>query len=257
MVGTGGPGDPVIALLRTPTATSPVLVQLKSEEGHGHYRAVTIGTDPASGSYVLKEVQVLSDAGRLPAALELVASVVHHLPRSPARAELLALAGRLAQGAAPSLRASDLPRFERTARLLGVPPFVEEGGELRYQGAFEQRVEGKGPVAEEAALRALRLAEPCTPSLVAERVEVFVGRFPTSRRLGEVRLWRARALELELAALGYRDPTLRREAIAAWGHAASGASAAEAKAAFSRLHARLPPRTPPVLPAVCPDPGAD
>jgi serine/threonine-protein kinase len=257
VVGMGGPGDPVIALLRSPAASSKALFQLRSEEGEGRYSAVLLGVGQPSGEWALQEVQVLADAGKLPAALELAAAVSHHLPHSPARAELLSLAGRLAQGAAPSLKPADLQRFERTARLLGTPPFAEDGGEVRYRGAFEQRVEGKGPVAEEAALRAIRLAEPCTPALIAERVEAYVGRFPTSPHLSEVRLWRARALELELAAAGYRDADLRRQATAAWERAGRGAFAAEARAALSRLHARTPPHAPQSLSAVCPDPGAD
>ncbi len=183
--------------------------------------------------------------------------MARHQPRSPARSELLALAGRLAQAAAPGLRPADLPRFDRTARLLGTAPFEEGGAELRYRGAFEQRVEGKGPVAEEAALRALRLADPCTPALIVERVEAYAGRFPASRHLPEVRVWRARALELELAASGYRDADLRRQATTAWEKAARGAGTAEAKAALARLRAKVPPRIASELPAVCPDPGAD
>jgi eukaryotic-like serine/threonine-protein kinase len=257
LVGTGGPGDTIIALLKTPPAASPALVQLRAEDGQGRYAVVALGAGAASGSWALQQVQALADAGKLVPALELAAAVARHLPRSPARSELLALAGRLAQAAAPGLRPADLPRFDRTARLLGTAPFEDGGGELRYRGAFEQRVEGRGPVAEEAALRALRLADPCTPALIAERVEAYVGRFPASHHLSEVRLWRARALELELAASGYRDAELRRQTTAAWEKLGRGPGAAEAREALARLRAKAPPHPAPGLPAVCPDPGAD
>ena len=255
--GQAAPGEPVFVPLKSAVAGAPPLVQLRAEEGRGPYRLVLLGQGTASGTLAAEELQALARDDRLPEALELAASVAHHLPRSPARPEVLTLAGRLAREAAPGLKPADLARFERTAQLLGVPPFEDEGGQIRYRAAFEQRVEGKGPLAEEAALQVARLSGPCTPAAVAERAEAFAARFPSSRHLPMVRLWRARALEEVAAAQGYRDASARRAAAQAWERVGRGAAAAETRAALVRLKAKALPTPPPTLPAVCPDPGAE
>jgi len=252
--GQAGPGEQILAPLRSGLPGAPSLVQLRALEGSGPYRVLLLGSGAASGTLAEEEIQALARDGRLPEALELAAAVARHLPRSPARPEVLALAGRLAREAAPALKPADLSRFEKAAQLLGAPPFEDEGGQVRYRAAFEQRVEGKGPLAEDAALQVVRLQGPCTPAAVAERAEAFATRFPASHFLPLVHLWRARALEEVATAQGYRDAAAKRAAVQAWERVGRGA--AEARAALGRLKARAPPTSAPTLPAVCPDPGA-
>jgi serine/threonine-protein kinase len=251
--GEAGAGELLVVPLAT-TPAAPALLQLRAASGSGRYVVVVLAAGAASAADALARVQGFADAGRLPAALELAAAVARHLPRSPGRADILALAGRLAEGGLPGLSPADLPRFDRAALLLGAPVFEQDGDAIRYRGGFEQRVEGKGTVAEEAAVRALRLAAPCSPAAVADRAEAFAARFPASRRLGEVRVWRARALEAALHEAGWTDAALRRQAVAAWERVARGPSAVEARAALARLKAKKPPAEAPR--AVCPDPGA-
>ena len=252
--GEAGAGELLVLPLAPAPADAPALLQISAAAGSGRYVVVVLGAGPASAADAQRRVQAFADAGRLPAALELGAAVAHHLPRSTGRADILAQAGRLAEAAQAGLSPADLPRFERAAQLLGAAIYERDGDAVRYRGAFEARIEGKGPVAEEAAVRALRLAAPCTPALVAERAEAFVARFPASRRAAEVRLWRARALEAALAGAGRSDPALRRQATAAWEKLARGPWPAEAKAALQRLKAKAAPAEP--LRPVCPDPGA-
>lgn len=252
--GQGRAGEPLIAPFRPAPTGAPALVQLRAADGSGGYTVVALGGGGASGGVALEQVRSLAEGDRLPAALELAAAVARHLPRSAARVEVLGLAGRLAGDAAPTLTSADLPRFDRAARLLGTPLFEDDGGTIRYRAAFEQRIEGKGAVAEEAAVQVIRRATPCTPAGVADRVEAFVARFPGSRRLPELRLWRARALEAALFEAGWKDAALHRQTVAAWERLARGAAAAEAREALARLKGRSPPRDAPT--SVCPDPGA-
>ncbi len=251
--GQASPGEPLLAPFRPAATGAPALLQLRAAQGKGGYTALALGAGPASGALALEQVRSLAAADRLPAALELAAAVARHLPRSPARSDMLGLAGQLAAEAAPRLTPADLPRFERAARLLGAAPFEDEGGTVRYRAAFEQRVEGKGPLAEEAALLVIRRATPCTAAGVAERVEAFVARFPASRRLAEVRVWRARALEAALFEAGWKDAGLHKQAVAAWEKVARSSAGSEARAALERLKARTQPREAPR--PVCPDPG--
>jgi serine/threonine-protein kinase len=252
--GQAAAGEPLIAPFRPAATGAPALVQLRAVEGKGGYTALALGMGDASGPVALEQVKALAEAGRLPSALELSAALARHLPRSPARADVLGLAGRLALEAAPTLSPADLPRFDRAARFLGGPVFEDDGGTVRYRAAFEQRIEGKSPAAEEAAVLVIRRANPCTPEAIAERVEAFAGRFPASRRLPELRLWRARALEAELFDAGWKDAALRRQAVVAWERVSRGPAAGEARAALERLKAKSAPREPPR--PVCPDPGA-
>ncbi|HET6438414.1 MAG TPA: protein kinase [Anaeromyxobacter sp.] len=247
------PGEPLLAPVHAGAAGAPPLVQLRSTGGVGAYTLLVLGPDATSNKLAQDEVRKLAEGGHLSAALELGAGVARHLPQSPGRNEVLALAGQLAQAAAPELSPSDLPRFERATRILGTAIFEEQGGALRYAAGFEQRIEGKGPVAEEAAYRLLRVGEPCTPGVLADRIEAFAARFPASKRLPEVRLLRARALEAALFDAGWKDPGLHRETTAAWERLARGPAAAEARAALQRLKAKNPPPKPP--PPVCADPG--
>jgi serine/threonine-protein kinase len=252
--GDAGPGELLALPLPAAPADGPALLRVVAPSGTGRYLVLALGAGPASSSAALARVQAFADAGSLPAALELAAAVARHLPHSAGRADVLTLAGHLAEAAEGRLVPDALPRFDRAARILGSPVFERDGEAFRYRAAFEQRVEGKGPVAEEAALRALRLAGACAPAGVADRVEAFVARFPGSRRLPEVRLWRARALEAALFEGGWSDTPLRRQATAAWEKISRGPAADEARAALLRLKARTPPAAAPR--PVCPDPGA-
>jgi hypothetical protein len=113
-------------------------------------------------------------------------------------------------------------------------------------------VDGKDALAEEAALRVVRFAAPCTPADVTARVEGFVDRFPGSGRLTMVRIWRAKALT-EAAGDG-ADRAARAKAAAAWQKLAGGPGGADAKAMVEQLEAKGP--LAPAEQKVCPDPGA-
>ena len=253
--GQAGAGEALIVPARPAATGAPALFELRAADGStGAYTVVALGASSASAGVALAQMRELSEAGRLPEALELAAAVARHLPRGQARPELLSLAGHLAADAAPGLAPSDIPRFERASHLLGGPMFEDENGSVRYRAAFEQRIEGKGPLAEEAALQVIRSASPCTPAVVAERVEAFAARFPGSRWLPEMRVWRARALESELYQGGWQDPALQRQAVAAWEKVARGPAADEARAALARLKSKSIPVPGP--PEVCPGPGA-
>ncbi|HTN54299.1 MAG TPA: serine/threonine-protein kinase [Anaeromyxobacter sp.] len=250
--GEGGPGEVLWVDLPTPPREgAPVLLQLRGLVGEGGYSALALGEGSASGAAAQELVRALADGGRLPAALELAAGFARHVTGSPARAEVLLLAGGLAARAAPA--PETLPAFARADRLLGAPVYEADGGVLRYRAAFEAEVKGTDRLAEEAALRVVRYAAPCTPAAVAGRVEGFAERYPRSAALPTVRLWRARALEEALWASGGRDARLRGEARAAWERVAQGPAADEAREALGRLRAHVPPSG--AAAHVCPDPG--
>ncbi|WP_242395580.1 protein kinase domain-containing protein [Anaeromyxobacter oryzisoli] len=252
---TGGPGELLfLALPSVPREGAPALLQLRAAEGEGRYLLLALGPGSGSGAAVQARIRALADAGRLPSALELAAGFARHVPRSPARREVLVLAGGLAEEAAPRLSPDEVVRFDRAARALGAAIFDVEDGAVRYRAGFEARVEGKDRLAEVAALRAARLAAPCTPEELAARIEAFLERFPEAEHAAEARRWRARALEEALARAGGKDPALAQRAIAAWERLATGAAADEARAALARLRAKGGPVAPPGR--VCPDPAA-
>lgn len=253
--GSGAQGDLLfLALPSVPREGAPALVQIRAAEGEGRYLLLALGPGSASGAAVQERIRALADAGRLPSALELAADFARHVPRSPARREVLVVAGGLAAEAAERLPPDEVGRFDRAARALGAAIFEVEEGAVRYRAAFEARVDGRDRLAEVAALQVARLAAPCSPEEVAARAERFVERFPDAERVGEARLWRARALEEALARAGGKDPALKERAVAAWERVVKGPAADEARGALGRLRAKGDPEAPPGH--VCPDPGA-
>jgi predicted Ser/Thr protein kinase len=135
--GRADAGEPLLVVAPT-SAIGPTLVRLSAADGRGPYSVVALGAGRGSGAAAVERVRALVTAGKLPTALELAALVGKALTRAPARAELLALAAKLAAEAAPGLTPDDLPRFEAADRALGTPIFEQEGGSIRYRGAFEK-----------------------------------------------------------------------------------------------------------------------
>jgi eukaryotic-like serine/threonine-protein kinase len=252
-VASGAPGEILfVALPVVPREGAPALLQLRAGHGAGRYTALAVGPGTASAAAVLARVKALAAEDRLAAALELAAGFARHVPASAARREVLVLAGSLAEAAAPGLKPDEVARYDRAARALSAAIFEAEGAAVRYRGAFEARVDGKDALAEEAALRVVRFAAPCTPADVTARVEGFVDRFPGSGRLTMVRIWRAKALT-EAAGDG-ADRAARAKAAAAWQKLAGGPGGADAKAMVEQLEAKGP--LAPAEQKVCPDPGA-
>jgi hypothetical protein len=241
--GTGALGQ-VLYVPAGPVArpTAPVVLQLRAAQGAGRYAVVGLGTGSASGAAVITLAEALVAERRHPQALELLAGFVKHLPESPAKAEVLLAAGKVADAAAGLLPASAAPRFARAEALLGGPIFQVAPAGLRYAGAFEERVDGTGPLAEEAAVRLVGRASPCTPDDVAKRAVEFLTRHPESRLAQEARLWQARALEE--AYWRARAHGLLVRAIAAYQTAASldGPGKAEAEGRLRALQGRVPSR---------------
>jgi hypothetical protein len=113
---------------------------------------------------------------------------------------------------------------------------------VRYRGAFEAAVQGRGRLAEEAAARRVRLAAPCTGAAVAARAATFLAAHPESAFTPEVRLLRARGLEAAFWAGGGRDRKALALAVEAYGAVPEGPGAAEAKDRISRLSRKRPQR---------------
>jgi len=218
-----------------------VLVQLRADQGAGRYDLLALGPGSASGAAAIALAGALAEARRFPQALELLAGFAQQLPSSPARTEVLLAAGKLAERAAASLPPSAAGRFARAEKLLGLPLFTARGG-LRYQGAFEARVEGTGPLAEQASLRLVPLAVPCTPDDVARRAVDFLQRYPDSPLAQEARLWQARALEEAFWKGRVRGLAVR--AVGAYRAAAllGGAGRPEAEGRVRALESRRPSR---------------
>ncbi len=94
----GDRGQPLIARLpASPARDSPVLLRVRAAEGQGGYRVVALGPGAASGQVVLAQLRALAAEGRVDDALLVAGSFAHLEPGSPARAEVLRLAGRLVQ----------------------------------------------------------------------------------------------------------------------------------------------------------------
>lgn len=184
---------------------------------------------------------MLAQERRFPQALELLAGFVSHLPASSARNDVLFAAGKIAERAARGLPSGAAGRFARAGKLLGAPIFAGRTA-LRYQGAFEALVDGEGPVAEQAALRLIPLAAPCTPDDVAQRSVDFLVKYPESAFVQEARLWQARALEEAFWKGRVRGLAVR--AMAAYRAAAQldGPGKQEAEARIRALGARKPTR---------------
>jgi serine/threonine-protein kinase len=130
-------GEPLVAAVSLGRA-GPTLVRLRGLDSQGTYTIVALAGGAASGPAALEQVRGLAMAGKLAPALELAALAAKAV-RPPARAALLALAGKLAADAAPGLAPADVARFEAAGHALGSPIFEQEGGSIRYRGAFEKR----------------------------------------------------------------------------------------------------------------------
>jgi serine/threonine-protein kinase len=97
-VTVGEPGQPILAHLPgRPSADAPVLVRVTASRGQGAYRALALGPGAASGRAVLDALRGLEAEGRTDHALLVAAAFLHLEPASPARAEVLRLAGRLVE----------------------------------------------------------------------------------------------------------------------------------------------------------------
>jgi serine/threonine-protein kinase len=241
--GSAGPGQ-VLFVSTTPVTrpTAPVLVQVRASQGAGRYDVLALGAGAASGAAALALAEELASQKRFPQALELLAGFLRHLPASSARTDVLFAGGKLAERAAAALPASSAGRFARAGQLLGAPILAARGGQLRYLGAFEARVGEDEPRAEEAALRQIPVAAPCTPDAVAERAVAFLVRYPESKSAQEARLWQARALEEAFWRGRVRGLALR--AVAAYRAASQleGPGKQEAEARIRALEGRRPNR---------------
>ncbi len=240
--GEGAPG--AVLLVPLPPAPAPALVELRAAAGEGAYDVVALGEGSAEA--VLGLVRALAGAGRLAPALELAAGFADGVPRAAGRDEVLLAAGRLAEEAARGLAPDAVGAFDRAAQLLGDALFEVADGTVRYRGAFEGAAKGNGPAAEEAALRRVALAAPCTPDDVIARAAAFLARkpAPTPPLAAEARILRARALEDLFWATGGADRARRDAALAAWRAvgAAGDAPAGEAVLRTAALGAKEPSR---------------
>jgi hypothetical protein len=238
------PGEVLaVRLPATPRAEAPALLSVHAASGAGSYELLGLGQGSASAALVLARVEALARDGREVVALQLAAAYAGLLPRSPARNDVLVASGRLAESVADRLDRDGVANHERAGRLLGQPIFEVEGDRVRYHGIFEARVSGEGRPADEAELRLVRLAAPCTPGDVANRAAAFADHKPTPPPdlLEEARLVRARALEEVYFAAP--DRALLKLAVAAWKPlAGSSRHGAEAKKRVKWLSAARPTR---------------
>ena len=234
----------VVKLPAVPRAEAPALLSLRANAGAGAYELVGLGEGSASAAAVLSHVEALVKEGREPAALELAAAYAAGLPRSPARTDVLVAAGRLAESVADRLEPAAAGAYERAGKLLGQPLIAVEGGRVRYLGVFEARVSGEGRSADEAALRLVRLADPCTAGDVATRAASFLARRPAppADLAEEAKVVRARALEEALFASAPKErPARQKAALEAWRAVpVSGPHGAEAKKRTKALSQKAP-----------------
>jgi tRNA A-37 threonylcarbamoyl transferase component Bud32 len=99
----GEPGRPILTRLPgAPSAGAPVLVRVTAAGGQGAYRVLALGPGAASGRAVLSVLGGLEAEGRGDDALLVAAAFAHLEPASPARAQVLRVAGRIVEGAAPN-----------------------------------------------------------------------------------------------------------------------------------------------------------
>ncbi len=242
-------GAPLLVPL-APSRAAPALLELSALEGAGGYTALALGADPASGEATLALVRALAGASRAAAALELAAGYAETIPGAAARDAVLLEAGRIAEAAAAALGPEGVAAFDPAARRLGEALFEQVDGEVRYLATFERRIGGAGPLAEEAAERAIALAPPCGAEEVSARAEAFLARSPAPapERAAKARVLAARASE-ELLRAAPADPALRARAVDAWRAiaAAGGEDVAEASARAGALEAgELPPASGPI-----------
>jgi serine/threonine-protein kinase len=238
-------GEGALLILRPPSLSrpdAPLLLTLRAERGEGRYDLVSLGAGAKSGATVLALVDELARSGRAPLATELAAAFVRAVPGSAARTDVLLAAGKVAEQAARGATRSGADRYARASELLGVPVLEVSGRTVRYRGAFEALVQGKGRLAEEAGARLVRLAAPCTGADVAARAEAFLAAHSDSVFAPEIRLRRARGLEAAFWAGGGRDRKALARAIEAYREAAAGPERSEAKDRIARLSRKRPQR---------------
>ncbi len=77
-----------------------MLVRVTAARGRGAYRILALGPGEASGRAVMGVLHALVTDGRTDEALLVAAAFVHLEPGSPARADVLRMAGRLVQESA-------------------------------------------------------------------------------------------------------------------------------------------------------------
>jgi serine/threonine-protein kinase len=243
--GEASPGGVLLVRLPAPPrGEGGALVELRGVGGGGRYSVVALGEGAPSGEAVLASVRALAAAGRLAPALELAAGYADAVPRGARRDEVLLAAGRLAEEAAPGLAPHGAGAHDAAAALLGAAIFHAAEGRVLYGGAFEAAVRGPGGLADEAALRLLRLALPCAPEDVAAGATALLEREPAPAAgvAAEARILRARALEEAFWASG-GDAARLDAARAAWRLVAGGREgAAEARRRSVALRGKLPTR---------------
>ncbi len=92
----GDPGEPVVSRLPgAPTPVTPILLRVKASGGSGGYRVIGVGPSAAAGSAVLAQLRALVTEGRVDDALLVAAAFARLEPSSPARGEVLRIAGQL------------------------------------------------------------------------------------------------------------------------------------------------------------------
>ncbi|MFT3913594.1 MAG: serine/threonine-protein kinase [Anaeromyxobacteraceae bacterium] len=231
-----------VRLAGVPRAEAPALLAIHAASGAGSYALLGLGQGAAAAAAVREQVDALARDGREVAALQLAAAYAGLVPRAPGRAEALVAAGRIAESLADRVDPEVAALHDRAAKLLGAPIFEAAGNRVRYRGAFEARVQGEGRSAEEAGLRLVRLAAPCTPVEVAARAAAFLAKKPAADLAEEARLLRARALE-EAYFAAPRERGRLGAAQDAWrAVGTTGRNGAEAKARLRALGAKAPAR---------------
>ncbi|HEY6098327.1 MAG TPA: hypothetical protein VIW03_02790, partial [Anaeromyxobacter sp.] len=235
----------LVRLPAPPREGAPAILELHAASGEGRYDLLALGEGAASTDALLATVRALAASGRPFAALELAAGHASRLPRAAGRAEVLLAAGRIAEGLAAGLAPGGARLHDRAAQLLGIAIFQEAGAKVAYRGAFEAQVQGEGRAADEAALRLVALAAPCTPDDVAARAAAFLERKPSPATdlASEARLVRARALEDAYWSSGGKDRGRLDAALGAWkALAAGGDGAGEPVLRAAALGAKSPSR---------------
>ena len=227
-----------------PREGAPAILELRAAGGEGRYDLLALGEGAASADALLATLRSLDAAGRPAPALELAAGYASRLPRGAGRAEVLLVAGRIAERLAPGLTPRAARAHERAGKLLGMAIFQEAAGKVVYRGAFEAQLQGEGRAADEAALRLVGLAAPCTPDDVVARAAAFLERkpAPAADLAGEARLVKARALEDAYWTAGKKDHARLDAALAEWKALAAAGGAGEPVLRAAALGAKVPSR---------------
>jgi serine/threonine-protein kinase len=218
--------------LDPPPNADRVRFQLEATGTPGQLLVLDLGGAPRPGAPVLVRLKAAHGSGRWT-----VLGLGHGAAAGPA---VLRLARTLEQAGRVDQAVELCAAFARA-----VPGSPARGEVLR---AAVPLAGGTGRLAEEAALRVVALATPCTPAEVARRAEGFLKEHPASALVPEARRLRARALEAEAQAGGAGAAAARVRAQAAWKAllAEPGAIGAEARSRSRALAARGAGRDEPV-----------